>query len=100
MRRFVPVLVALCVGAGLVGCGGSGINTDGTSDPAITAIVDDIVGDPSFDGTRADAECFVNYVLDETSLTVEQLGSEDDSYFDELEWEQRGSLKSILEISF
>jgi hypothetical protein len=73
MRRFFTVLIALGAVVGLVGCGGSGIDTKGVSNPGIASLVDEIVSDASFPGTRAQAECFVNYILDNTSLTVEYL---------------------------
>ena len=64
MQRFFTVLIALGAVVGLTSCGGSGIDTKGVSDPVIQGVIDDIASDPSFPGTRAQAECFVNHMLD------------------------------------
>ena len=61
------VFVALGLLAGLVGCGGSGINAEGNQDKAF--VVTEFIAGTEFDGTRAEAECVVDELIDFLDIT-------------------------------
>ena len=61
------VFVALGLLAGLVGCGGSGINAEGNQDKAF--VVTEFIAGTEFDGTRAEAECVVDELIDYLDIT-------------------------------
>ncbi len=67
MKRSMVVFVALGLLAGLVGCGGSGINAEGNQDKAF--VVTEFIAGTEFDGTRAEAECVVDELIDFLDIT-------------------------------
>ena len=71
--------------------GGDGSESESSVDPAIAEAIDNIANDPEFPGDREQALCFVNYMLDNTSLSVEDLGN------DEVDSEDLEEVGEILE---
>ena len=75
MKKIIAISVVwlLC----LTGCGGDGSESKSSDDPAIEVVIDSIVNDPEFPGDREQAACFVNYILDNTSLTIEDFDNDE-----------------------
>ena len=68
----ISVVWLLC----LTGCGGDGSESKSSDNPAIEEAIDSVVNDTEFPGDREQAACFVNYILDNTSLTIEDFDND------------------------
>ena len=75
MKKIIAISVVwlLC----LTGCGGDSSESKSSDDPAIEEAIDSIVNAPEFPGDREQAACFVNYILDNTSLTIEDFDNDE-----------------------
>ena len=75
MKRFALISLLLVL---LVGCGsGDSAPSSVTNDNKVTAAIDDLVSDPEFPGDREQAECFITYMLENTSIEIDDLGQDD-----------------------
>ena len=75
MKRFALISLLLVL---LVGCGsGDSAPSSVTNDNKVKAAIDDLVSDPEFPGDREQAECFITYMLENTSIEIDDLGQDD-----------------------
>ena len=75
MKRFALIYLLLVL---LVGCGsGDSAPSSVTNDNKVKAAIDDLVSDPEFPGDREQAECFITYMLENTSIEIDDLGQDD-----------------------
>ena len=75
MKRFALISLLLVL---LVGCGsGDSAPSSVTNDNKVKAAIDDLVSDPEFSGDREQAECFITYMLENTSIEIDDLGQDD-----------------------
>ena len=75
MKRFALISLLLVL---LVGCGsGDSAPSSVTNDNKVKDAIDDLVSDPEFPGDREQAECFITYMLENTSIEIDDLGQDD-----------------------
>ena len=75
MKRFIAVLISVGLMVGVGGCGGDESKSSDSS--TYTEAIDNVLNSPDFSGDREQAVCFVNYMIDNTSLTIEDFDGEE-----------------------
>ena len=77
MKKSAGIYVALALVLGLASCGAEDSESKSSDGSAYSEAIDNILKAPDFPGDREQAVCFVNYMLDNTSLTIEDFDGEE-----------------------